>query len=128
MIHLILLLLLMPIWGGPIYPEGEILSGTFSQYGELPSTATIEYRDSVGQLPANVNGYIAVSSCDHIGDRAWISIDYGPWLRVGVADCAGSAETVEWMAKDRIIGELFYDLALSHDTIGRGIKGRLILD
>ena len=127
---LLSLFLFMPIFDGPktLPDRAPIISGTFSQYGQRPTDATIEYRDSVGQLPKGVHGYIATESCDHVGDRAWISLNNGPWFRVGVFDCSGHSSTSEWMQKNRIIGELDFYLATEYDTIGSGIDGRLMLD
>ena len=96
------------------------LSGWLSQYGEAPTVGTLNYRQAVGDLPANLNlydGFIAVADCGRIGDLAWLSINGGGWLRVAVFDCAGNDGTPAWMAENQIIAELDYftarDLGLS---------------
>ena len=110
----------------------KIDTGYFSQYGQAPTDGTIAYRQFIGQLPMDMSEYdgvIAVSDCDLIGEDAWIKINGSRWLRVITFDCAGSAQTVEWMESNNIIGELCFYLAERFAIIGQGgIRGQITFE
>jgi len=109
----------------PHYFDGSIATGatethrgTFSQYAQLPTDATLAYRISTGEVDVDdltgAAGVVALASCDYIGDTVWIRFeDYGGgrWLRVVVFDCSGHSETTKWMEENDILGEIGFHLA-----------------
>lgn len=123
----LLLALLVPI--GP-RPDRSPLVGYLSQYGRRPSEATIQYRQDMGQLPADLTsfaGFIAVSDCRRIGQQAYLAIESAPYQLVAVFDCSGSRTTTEWMERNQIIAEVSYDLAVRHGFVGEGgVIGRIL--
>ena len=66
--------------------------GILSAYNFAPTVGTLQYRQEMGQLPADVSGYeffIAVDNCDLIGHNA--TLYAGDLTFDGVVyDCAGS--------------------------------------
>ena len=66
--------------------------GILSAYNFAPTIGTLEYRQAMGQLPADVSGYalIAVDDCGLIGNYATIYAADGREFPALVFDCAGS--------------------------------------
>lgn len=93
-------------------PDGPMVVGWLSQYSEAPTVATIDYRQRIGDLPADLghyDGFIAVADCGRIGASAWLSIEGGALERVAVFDCAGADGSAQWMENNQIIAEVdFY--------------------
>jgi hypothetical protein len=83
-------------------------TGYLSAYGRLPTDATIDYRQSVGDIPQDLSGYdvlIAVSDCRLIGKTGVLYTAVGA-LRALVIDCAGNDGTPAWMFENSIIAEI----------------------
>jgi len=110
---------LLPV---PVSPE-NVQTGWLSQYDQSPTDGTIEYRQSVMQLPRDLSyldGLIAVPDCDRMSETAWLSINDQPWLHVAVFDCSGHESTTAWMQENNIIGEASYYLAQEQGFLGQG--------
>ncbi len=114
----------------PVCPPvnaGPMVTGWLSQYGEAPTVGTIAYRQSVGDLPLDLSrfdGFIATADCGLIGSTAWLSINGGRLEYVIVFDCAGHAETYEWMTTNRVIAEVDYWMAERYGLDG-GVEALL---
>ena len=80
--------------------------GILSAYNFAPTVGTLEYRQAMGQLPADVSGYalIAVDDCGLIGNYATIYAADGREFPALVFDCAGSDGS--WYFAD---GNVIYD-------------------
>jgi len=110
-----------------------IAIGWASQYHQGISESVIHVRQTSNvhrSLPLDipqVDGYIAVRDCHHIGE-IWHLRPVGRdkvesfW----VIDCAGSQETREWM-NTTIIAEVDWQTAVRWRTVGRGIKVERVL-
>ena len=100
----------------------------FSQYGQAPTDGTMEYRQSVGDIPMDMSAYdgvIAVEDCANIGREAWINVD-NQWRKVIAFDCLARNE-YNWMAEKNIVAELGYYLArLTGTEVGSGVRGNLV--
>lgn len=118
-------------------PEGLIV-GNFTHYAQSPTDGTIDYRQSVGELPADLSAYTVflatIQTCD-VGATGWIrpvrEEGKGEWERFIVFDCAGHSETVDNLFEPgNIIGEIdFYTASDDRwDTIGHGIRGEMVFD
>ena len=109
-----------------------LVSGTASQYGGGVAERTIAVRQQTDpprvsmtlpqELP-ETDGYLAVLECEHIGEVWWLrnvkTDDVRCFL---VIDCAGDAQTINWMINGGIVGEIDWGSALAWDTVGCGIK------
>lgn len=109
-----------------------IQSGIASQYAFGVMELVVTNRQNWNQLPADlpkgVSGYIAVLGCDAIGEIWLIKPEGGKWEQFMVADCAGGAETIEWMKANRILVEVGHDTAIRWDTVGKGIKVEVLTE
>ena len=97
-------------------------SGWLSQYHELPTSATIEYRQASGEIPASLadfDGVLAVEDCDLIGYTGWL-ITTNATSRIVVFDCSGHAEATKWMEENQIVAEAGYYLAVKLGMVGHG--------
>lgn len=116
------MILFMPL--EPQTPRSyESMHGYFSQYGELPSKATIAVRQDWGHIPEDISNYpvrLAVSDCGLIGATGWAKMDDGQLERMIVFDCSGHPHTSKWMKDNNIIGEVDYDTAVRWGIEGRG--------
>jgi hypothetical protein len=105
-----------------------IVTGWLSQYGQLPTDATIAYRQQVGDIPYDLSEYagvIAVEDCAKVGHDAWLSVNDGSWMKVIVFDCLGRHEH-NWMQERNVIAEMGYYLTAELDLLGEGgIAGAL---
>lgn len=124
---MLILLLLMPI---EQESQISVRTGYFTQYAEQPTIATIEYRQSAGQLPEDLSPYdvfLATTDTCNIGEVGWIRPEGEEWERFIVFDCAGHQETVDnFFRPNNIIGEIDYWTAVRWDTLGRGIRGEMM--
>lgn len=86
-------------------------SGYLSAHAQLPTDATLEYRQELGQIPTDLSQfdvYIAVLDCTKIGDTGKLYTDVGI-LDVLVFDCAGIEDGgANWMVRNNYIAELDY--------------------
>lgn len=89
----------------PTYGYGSHYDGDVMAY-------TVEARQELGQLYPNFppwwNGFIAVSSCDEVGNTWWVRVPHSKppiWRDYLVADCSGHASTSRWMAQNNILLE-----------------------
>ena len=92
--------------------------GTASQYGPGVMELVIQNRQVIKSLPRElpqVDGYIAVYNCNHIGSVWRINNE-----RFLVADCAGDDSTRWWMWWNGIDVEVDYQTALRWHTVGTG--------
>ena len=110
-----------------------ISSGWGSQYHSGIAESVIHVRQTRNvshRLPLNlpdVDGYIAVRDCNHIGEVWWLRPVGGKVESFLVIDCAGSDETRDWMDRNQIIGEIDHLTADRWQTVGRGIKVERVL-
>ena len=109
-----------------------IAIGIASQYSLGVSESVIRVRQTSNvhrSLPLeipNVDGYLAVRDCHHIGEIWWLRPVGGEVESFWVIDCAGSQETRDWM-NTTIIGEVDHQTAVRWETVGRGIKVERVL-
>ena len=100
----------------------------FSQYAQAPTDGTMEYRQSVGDIPMDMSAYdgvIAVEDCAKVGHEALINVD-NQWRKVIAFDCLARNEH-NWMQEKNIVAELGYYLArLTGTEVGSGVQGNLI--
>jgi hypothetical protein len=102
--------------------------GHFSQYSRQPTIDTVAWRRMVGHIgPERYDGFIALPSCERLGQTVQVQIDGDPrWWTLVIMDCSGHATATEWMARNRILGEIGYfaarDMGLAP---GRGASGRM---
>lgn len=93
----------------PTPPEHQVTSGFLSGYDQLPTDATIAYRQELGQLPNDLSQYdafIAVLDCAQIGETGVLYTDVGP-LRIVVFDCAGVEDGGHhWMVNGSYVADL----------------------
>lgn len=112
------------LWGQPAVDCGPpSVAGFLSQYAQGVMEPTIAARQEWGQLPLDLSGFdgfIAVADCGLVGQTAYLSIEGGPWLTVGIADCSGHWHTTAWMREAKIIAEVGYRLAERFGFVGRG--------
>jgi len=110
-----------------------IVIGIASQYAPGVSESVINVRQTrnvTHKLPLDlpdVDGYIAVRDCKHIGDVWWLRPVGGKVESFLVIDCAGSDETRTWMDRNRIIVEVDHATSKRWGTVGRGIKIERVL-
>ena len=102
--------------------EHQVMSGYLSGYDQLPTDATIAYRQETGQIPANLSSYdalIAVLDCAQIGQVGTLYTAVGP-LRIMVFDCAGVDDGGhQWMVNGRYVAELdWYTRQLHPELMG----------
>lgn len=109
------LLIFLPIHFTPLH-------GYLSQYGQQPTDATIAYRQSVGDIPADLSPYagvVAVEDCRYIGQPAILHVDH-QFLPVIIFDCLGRDITHNWMQANHIIAEVGYYLAQDLNILNTG--------
>jgi hypothetical protein len=96
-----------------------------SQYSPMTMQRVANYRSSQG-LHLRSTNYIAVKSCDAIGEVWWLENPRnGVWEAHQVVDCAMPGDgTIEWMDRWGIDLEISHATAVRWDTVGRGIKIR----
>lgn len=85
-------------------------TGFLSAYAELPTVATVEYRQEIGDLPHDISKYdvlIAVADCGLIGKEGVLHTIVGS-LKAIVFDCAGNDGTPSWMEENNIVAEIDY--------------------
>lgn len=104
--------------------------GYLSAYAQLPTDATLEYRQELGQIPTDLSqfdAYIAVLDCTKIGDTGELHTDVGI-LDVLVFDCAGIEDGgASWMAENSILAEFDYYTWERHPEL-IGTEAILVLD
>jgi len=106
-----------------------LATGTLSQYAPGKAQQTIKVRQTrptayplPTQLPTT-DGYIAVLDCSEIGNIWTLRFPDGTIETFLVIDCAGDTITRNWMRWNNIIGEVNYETALRHNSVGYGITG-----
>ena len=99
-----------------------------SQYGNGVAERVInvrQHRNVTYSLPLKlpeVDGYIAVRDCHHIGEVWQLRPKGEEYIEdFLVIDCSGSAETSAWMDRGNIICEIDHETAKRWDTLYRGI-------
>ena len=103
-------------------PDIHIESGYLSAYAELPTVATLAYRQEVGDIPQDISQYdalIAVADCSLIGREALLYTEIGTMTAI-IYDCAGNDGTPTWMAENRIVAEVDYWTWQRHPEIVGG--------
>ena len=83
------------LWCGITAKWHTVQTGYLSAYAELPTVATLAYRQEIGDVPYDVSGYdvfIAVADCGLIGHEGTLYTNAGA-LRAIVMDCAGNDGT-----------------------------------
>lgn len=79
------------------------------------------------EIPAYVDGFIAVVECDRIGDL--VTVVYEDFVEtMMVADCSGHVETTRWMDRNNILMEVGHETALRWDVVGRGAKVSVVTE
>lgn len=120
-------------------------SGWSSRYDPGVMAATVAVRVEFDQLAAadvdQVDGFVAVRDCHHLGRRLWVLVNDGRHLetdelvesgrfrQVLVADCAvrdGSDGARDWMTENNILTELGFELAAEYGYTGTGVVPILI--
>jgi hypothetical protein len=76
------------------------------------------------QVIPPVDGYIAVLSCDDIGELRTLKYAGHEYVML-VADCAGDRRARRWMTVGGVIAEVDGKFAKEHGFIGRGVKAEL---
>lgn len=103
---------------------GEVQDGWASQYETHQLMAdTVEARQGWGQLPADVSGYdgfVAVESCNRIGDSIYLYRPGVGFEHFLVADCSGHASTTRWMRENGILVEVGRRTAERWGVVGEG--------
>lgn len=106
--------------------------GTLSQYSAAATERVIANRSVPGRtaytLPSNWREYdvlLAVQDCDDLGNEydVYWNDHHG---RALAFDCSGDAPTSAWMRRNRIIGEVSYNIARDWGMVGRGMRGAVV--
>jgi hypothetical protein len=103
-----------------------IAAGPLSQYSNGVAERTIRVRQTASvsmPLPdvlPKTDGYLAVLECEHIGEIWWLMFPDGVVESFLVIDCAGDWETISWMERNNIIGEVDFQTAQRHGFVGVG--------
>lgn len=88
-------------------PTPAIEHGVASQYALAPTVGTFEYRYKNGDLTDEdvlyAEVYIATAQCERIGERGYINIESNGWMPYVVFDCAGHADTYDWMMAFNVV-------------------------
>lgn len=106
------------------------LEGRASQYAKGVMSRVVRYRQSRGELPADLSAYagaVARPECADIGEAVWLRPAGGEWERFIVADCASKSDAresdglsgYEWMIRGNVLVEVGYETALRWDCVGR---------
>lgn len=110
-----------------------IASGTASQYANGVAERTIRVRQTARvamplplDLP-NVNGYIAVLECEHIGEVWQLRFNGGNVGDYLVIDCTGDEQTRRWMIDNSIILEVDHQTAVRYGFVGIGARVERVL-
>ena len=133
MANVLALLLWLPI------PATDVLlseNGIGSQYTEMPTIGTVQYRLEIGDLSmADLDWaevYIAVPQCWRIGERGYIKIEDNHWLRYIVFDCASRDprdRTRQWMEENNVLVEIDYWTVRRLDLVCRcGLEIEMVKD
>lgn len=105
-----------------------IMSGVASQYapGVMDMVLRTHYAGLTSYMPPQdlsaYDGFMAMESCEELGNEYWIRPEDGQWELFLVVDCSGHAETTQWMLRNNIVVEVDYETALRWDTVGKGIQ------
>ena len=111
-----------------------LATGTLSQYapGKAQRTITVrQTRPTAYPLPTELyptDGYIAVLDCSEIGNVWTLRFPNSTLETFLVIDCAGDTTTRKWMIRNNIIGEVDYETALRHNSVGYGITDVQIIE
>jgi len=103
-------------------------SGIASQYdpGIMDMVLNTHYAGLTSYMPPQdllqYDGFVAMESCDELGNEYWIRPENGQWELFLVVDCSGHAETSHWMKSNNILAEVDYKTAVRWDTVGYGIE------
>jgi hypothetical protein len=86
--------------------------GYLSAYNQLPTAATTEYRQKIGDIPKDLSRYdalLAVDDCGRIGHEAKLFAG-GQVFEAIVFDCGGAEPGGgwSWMQKNNIVAETDY--------------------
>ena len=110
------------LWGGfttQLQQPAHI--GYLSAYGEMPTVATLAYRQEIGDIPSDISQYsvfLAVADCGLIGREATLISSSGVFDAL-IIDCAGNDGTPEWMEQNSIVAEIdFYTWAAYPELVG----------
>lgn len=110
--------------------DHQVMSGYLSGYDQLPTDATIAYRQEIGQLPADLSQYdalVAVLDCAQIGRAGTLYTAVGP-LHIVVFDCAGVDDGGhQWMVNGRYVAELDWYTRQQHPEL-MGTAAVLLMD
>jgi hypothetical protein len=87
-------------------PTTQSNSGWLSAYDIEPTIGTFNVKLYDGVIELGHDVYLATPGCDRIGEVGIITIGDSPPLTYQVFDCAGDAETIEWMTANNIIAEI----------------------
>ena len=113
--------------------------GIASQYSMGMSESVIRVRQTRNvsrRLPLEtpqVDGYIAVQDCHHIGEIWYLRPLGGDIETFWVIDCGGphlrlDGQTgYQWMMRNNVIAEVDHQTAVRWRTVGRGIKVERVL-
>jgi len=111
-----------------------MMTGTASQYAPGAMESVIRVRQAgltryslPQEIPAYVDGFIAVEECDRIGETV-VVVYKGFVETMMVADCSGHAETSSWMERNNILMEVGYETALRWGIVGRGAKVAVVTE
>jgi len=108
-----------------------LMIGIASQYapGVMPAVLNTHYAGRTSYMPPQdlsiYDGFIAMESCNELGNEYWLKPENGQWELFLVTDCSGHSETTHWMLRNNIIVEVDYKTALRWDTVGKGIRVEL---
>ena len=93
-----------------------------------------QYAEGISRLQAEYHGYppdafyVALPDCGMVGRWVRVSVEGSKYVSARVFDCLGADGDPDQWGPGKWIGELSYDLAKHFNVIGRGAKGRLIVD
>ncbi len=100
--------------------QQPVLTGYLSGYDQVPTDATVAYRQSLGQIPDDLSEFdalVAVLDCSQIGSTGMLYTDVGP-LRVIAFDCAGSEDGGhQWMTDGNYVAELDWYSRQAHPEL-----------
>lgn len=107
-----------------------VISGYLSGYDQLPTDATIAYRQELGQLPDDLSQYdalVAILDCAQIGQSGVLHTEVGS-PRVVAFDCAGREDGgYEWMTNGLYVAELDWYTRQQHPEL-MGTWAVLVMD